>query len=76
MKMTNKTYDTLKKISWLLLPITTLAIAIINVITTEGITPTSALLGIMTAVESFLGYILDESNRKYNEAMQEEQTDE
>lgn len=67
MKMSNKTYDTLKVISWLALPFTTMVIAIINVVTTEGITPTGIILGVMTAFQSFLGYILKDSNDKYKE---------
>ena len=67
MKMTDKTYDTLKWIAQLLLPaIGTLYFALASI---WGLPYGEQIVGTITAVDAFLGAILQISVAKYNAQM-------
>lgn len=62
MKMSNKTYDTLKFISLLVLPVVTL---ITTLLTIFGVLDTAIAAAIVAAVDVFVGSIVKISNDAY-----------
>ena len=66
MKMSNKTYDTLKWIAMYLIPaIGTLYFALAGI---WGLPYGEQFVGTLTAVDTFLGVVLGISTSKYNKA--------
>ena len=66
MKMSNKTYDTLKWIAMYLIPaIGTLYFALAGI---WGLPYGEQIVGTLTAVDTFLGVVLGISTSKYNKA--------
>lgn len=66
MKMSNKTYDTLKWIAMYLLPaLGTLYFALAGI---WGLPFGEQIVGTITAVDTFLGVILGISTKQYNKA--------
>ena len=70
MKISNKTYDVLKWIALYLLPaLGTLYFALAGI---WGLPYGEAIVGTITAVDTFLGVILGISNAQYKKASEEE----
>lgn len=71
MKISNKTYDTLKWIAQLLLPaLGTLYFALAS---TWGLPCADQVVGTITAIDTFLGVILGLSSAQYNKAVESEE---
>lgn len=71
MKISNKTYDTLKWIAQLLLPaLGTLYFALAS---TWGLPYADQVVGTITAIDTFLGVILGLSSAQYNKAVESEE---
>ena len=69
MKMSNKTYDTLKYIALYVLP--ALATLILTLGGIWGIPYAEAIAATITAIDTFLGAILDISSKRYAEEQKE-----
>lgn len=68
MKLTNKTYDTLKSIAQIVLPAAgTLYFALAGI---WGFPYGEEIVGTLTAIDAFLGVVLGYSSAQYNKAVE------
>lgn len=67
MKMTNKTYDTLKRVAQIILPaVGTLYFALAGI---WGLPYGEEIVGTITALDAFLGMVLGYSSAQYNKGV-------
>lgn len=66
MKLSNKTYDTLKFIAWVALPLSAFVTTVSDALNVPSMKTVSIIL---IALDTLVGTLLADSNRRYNQAL-------
>lgn len=63
MKLSNKVYDVLKVIAWIAIPLSAFLATLADIL---GVPVMKTLALVLTALDTFVGALLHDSNKKYN----------